>query len=174
MSYRLCLHVDFTQISLSGFAEEFKVVWRLSVDRQNTRRKNLHIIHVPIVCFLSYVFLIGIQNVSRNGSCLWKSKCKRASYWKSRVYIYFSQDKIKGAFVVGSINHVTSMTNSFSKIISSPTSTIFVSGTSESVSYFLEFFFISRPFKEYRSVNPINLIINVIVRIVRMKLNSRS
>ena len=46
------------------------------------------------------------------------------SYWKSRVYIanschmigskhtvYFALDKIKGADVVGNINHVTFLTN---------------------------------------------------------------
>ena len=45
--------------------------------------------------------------------CLWKSKCKRMCYWKSRVYIaspchvvgsehtiYFARDKIKGVDVV--------------------------------------------------------------------------
>ena len=31
--------------------------------------------------------LAEIKNVRENESCLWKSKCKRASYWKSRVYI---------------------------------------------------------------------------------------
>ena len=85
-------------------------------------------------------------------SCLWKSKCKRISYWKSRVYmanpchvivskhtVYFAWDKIKGADVVRSINHETFLTNRFSKLISLLTSTIFVSVISESVSYFLEY-----------------------------------
>ena len=74
------------------------------------------------------------------------------SYWKLRVYmanpchvigskhpVYFAWDKIKGADVVGSINHVTFLTNRFLKQISLPTSTIFVLGTSESVYYFLDF-----------------------------------
>ena len=52
--------------------------------------------------------------------------------------VYFSQDKIIGADVVGSINHETSLTNRFLKLISLLTSTIFFSVTSESVSYFLE------------------------------------
>ena len=51
---------------------------------------------------------------------------------------YFAQDKIKDADVVGSINHVTSLTNRFPKLIGLPTSTIFVSGTSKTISYFLE------------------------------------
>ena len=57
----------------------------------------------------------------------------------SKHTVYFVQDKIKGADVVGSRNHVTSLTNKFPKLISLPTSTIFVSGTSKSVFYFLEF-----------------------------------
>ena len=137
--------------SLSGFAEKSEVVWRLSADKQNIR-KNSHTIHTPIVCFWSYVSLADIQNVRENESCLWQSKWKRVSNWKSWVYIvkpcqvigskhtvYFVQDKIKGADIVGGINRVTSPTNRFSKIISLPTSIIFVSRTSESVSYFVEF-----------------------------------
>ena len=82
----------------------------------------------------------------------WKSKRKRMSYWMLRVYIanpchvisskhtvYFACNKTKGADIVGSINHMTSLTNRFLKLISLPTSTIFVSGISESVSYFLKF-----------------------------------
>ena len=118
------------------------------------RRKNWHTIHVSIVSFWSYVSLAGIQNVRENESCLWKSKWKRASRWKSRVYIvktcrvvgsknnvYFSQDKIIGADVVGSINHETSLTNRFLKLIRLPTSTIFVSVKSESVSLFSRIIF---------------------------------
>ena len=124
------------------------------IDR--TWEEKPHTIHTPIVCFWSYMSLAGIQNVRDNGSCLWASKCKKANYWKSRVYIvnhchvivskhtlYFARDKIKGADVVGSINHVTSLTNRFSKLISLPASTIFVSESSKSVSYFLEFSFIT-------------------------------
>ena len=83
--------------------------------------------------------------------CLLKSKCERMGYWKSWVYIanpchvvgskhtvYFAYNKIKGADVVESTNHVTFLTNGFSRRISLPTSTIFVSGTSESVSCFVE------------------------------------
>ena len=40
------------------------------------------------------------------------------------------RDKIKGDDVVMSTNHVTFLTNRFSRLISLPTSTIFVSGTS--------------------------------------------
>ena len=57
----------------------------------------------------------------------------------SKHTVYFARDKIKSVDVVGSINHVTFMTNKFPKLISLPISTIFVSGASESVSYFLEF-----------------------------------
>ena len=115
-------------------------------------RKNSHTIHAPIVYFWSYVLLAGIQNVRENESCLWQSICKRESYWKPRVYIvkpcdvigskhtaYFAQDKIKGPDVFRSINHVTSLTNRFPKLFNLPTSTIFVSGTSESESHFLGF-----------------------------------
>ena len=133
------------------------------------RRKNSHTIHVPIVCFFwNYVSLSGIQNVRENESCLCKSKCKRASYWKLRVYrvklchvigskriVYFARDKIKGVDIVGSINHVTSLTNRFPKLINLPTSTIFVSETSESVSYFQEFSCITIIWK--LCVNPITL-----------------
>ena len=128
--------------------------------KQNMRRKKSHTVHMAIVCFWSCVSLAGIRNVRENESCLWKLKCKRASYWKFRVYIvkpchvigskntvYFAQDKIKGADVVGSINLVTFLTNRFPKLISLPTSTIFVSGTSESGSYFRNFL-VSRPFKK--------------------------
>ena len=75
------------------------------------------------------------------------------SYWELRVYIanpchaigskhtvYFARDKIKGASLVGSINHLTFLTNRFSKLISLLTFTIFVSGASKSVSYFQEKF----------------------------------
>ena len=47
------------------------------------------------------------------------------------------RDKIKGADVVVSTNHLIFLTNRFSKLISLPTST-FVSRTSESVCYFPE------------------------------------
>ena len=115
----------------------------LSTDRQNMRIKNLHTINAPPS---------GTQNVRENESRLRKSKCKRASYWKSRVYIvkpchvigsqhtvYFVRNKIKGAGVVGSINNVISLTNMFPKLISLLASTIFISRTSESVSHFLKF-----------------------------------
>ena len=157
-------------LSLSGFGKKSEIVWRLLADWQNTRRKNLHTIHVPIVCFWSYVSLAGIQNVRENESCLWKSKCKRTSYWKSKAYVvkschmvgskhtvYFAWDKIKVTDIVGSINHVTSLTNSF--LISWLTSTIFASETSESVSYFLEFSCIMAIQKKCRSVNPIGVLL---------------
>ena len=54
--------------------------------------------------------------------------------------VYLARDKIKGADVVGSINHVTFLTNRFSKLISLQMSTIFVSGRNESVSYFQELY----------------------------------
>ena len=55
---------------VSGFAEESEVVWGLSADRQNIRKKNSHTIHAPIICFWSYVPLAGIPNVRENVSCL--------------------------------------------------------------------------------------------------------
>ena len=57
----------------------------------------------------------------------------------SKHTIYFARDKIKCANVGGSINHMTFLNIRFSKLVSLPTSTIFVSRTCESVSYFVEF-----------------------------------
>ena len=105
-------------------------------------------------------------------------ECKRVSYRKSRVYkvkpyqllgckrtIYFARNKIKGTDIVRSTNNVTSLTNRFPKLISLPTSTVFVSGKSESGFYFLDFF-VSRPFKKYWSVNPIrSSVISVVCRL---------
>ena len=56
-----------------------------------------------------------------------------------------ARDKIKGADIIVNTNHVTFMTNRFQKLISLPTSTIFVSGTSGITAIL-----------KYRSVDPIN------------------
>ena len=114
--------------------------------RQNRKGKGLRVYTYPCSMYWAVCHWLA------KPICLWKSKCKRMCYWKSTVYIvnpchligskhtvYFARDKIKGADVVGSINHVTLLTNRFLKLISLPTSNIFVSGTNESVSYFLEF-----------------------------------
>ena len=53
-------------------------------------------------------------------------------------------DKIKGADVIVSTNHVTFLTKRFSRLISLPTSIVFVSGTSGITAIL-----------KYRSVNPI-------------------
>ena len=58
-----------------------------------------------------------------------------------------ARDKIKVADVVVSTNHVTFRTNIFPRLISFPTSTIFVSGTS-CITAILK----------YRSVNPIRFL----------------
>ena len=55
-----------------------------------------------------------------------------------------TRDKIKDAGVVVSTNPVTFLTNRFPRLISFPTSTIFVSGTSDITTI-----------SKYRSVNPI-------------------
>ena len=55
-----------------------------------------------------------------------------------------ARDKIKGADVVVSTNHVTFLTTKFPRLICLPTSTIFVSGTSGIIAIF-----------KYLSVNPI-------------------
>ena len=65
----------------------------------------------------------------------------------SKHTVYFARNKIEDADVVGSINHVTFLTNRFSRLISLPTSTIFDSERSESVSYFLEFILYHGHFK---------------------------
>ena len=49
-----------------------------------------------------------------------------------------ARDELKGAVVAESINYVTFLTNRCSRLINIPPFTIFVSGTSESVSYILE------------------------------------
>ena len=65
----------------------------------------------------------------------------------SKHSVYFAQDKIKGADIVGNTNHMTSLTNRLPKLISLPTSTIFVLGTSE-LGFYFQGFFVSRPFKK--------------------------
>ena len=128
-------------------------------ESQNRKEKRLQIIYAHMLCVLNCVSLAGKAKNERKGSCLWKSKWKRASYWKSRVYIvkpchvvsskhtvYFARDK--SADVGATINHVTSLTNWFPKLISLPKSTIFVSEASESVSNFLEFSYITAILKK--------------------------
>ena len=105
----------------------------------------------------------------------WKSKCKRErvcvlslevkmdrmSSWKTRAYVgnpcHAVGSKCAGqnqsADVVVSTNHVTFLTNRFPRLISLPTSAIFVSGT-RGITAILK----------YRSVNPISLL-NISVRI---------
>ena len=56
-------------------------------------------------------------------------------------------DKIKVADIVVSTNHVTFLTNRFPRLISLPTSAIFVSGTSGITAILI-----------YRSVNPIRFL----------------
>ena len=60
-------------------------------------------------------------------------------------------DKIKFEDVVVSTNHVTFLTNRFSRLISLPTSAIFVSGTSGITAIL-----------KYRSVNPIRASVDLI------------
>ena len=115
---------------------------QVQLKRQNRKEKIAEYIRTHVTCI--ELCVTSWQS--------WKSKCKRVSYRKSWVYmaypchvigskhtVYFARDKINGADVVGSINHVTLLTNRFSKLISLPTSTIFVLRTSESVFYFFEF-----------------------------------
>ena len=123
----------------------FWFCWRVcgcmnTFDRQAEHKKELDNYPCSHSIFSRYVSLAGIQNMrveKENESCLCESKCKRVSYWKSRVYIvkpchvisfkhtiYFVRDEIKGADIVGSIYHMTSLTNRFLKLISLPTSTI--------------------------------------------------
>ena len=119
---------------------------QVQTKRQKRKEKGRRVYTHPCYVYWTACHLLA------KPSCLWKSNCKRMSYWKTTVYmanpchvigskrtVYFAQDKLKGADVVESINNMTFLTNSFSRLISLPTSTIFVSGTSESVSYFLEF-----------------------------------
>ena len=83
----------------------------------------------------------GSQKVREGGRerecCLWKSKGKReGTVIVSREYIWLilvmwsapnARDKIKVADVFECINHVTFLTNRFSRLVSLPTSVIFVS-----------------------------------------------
>ena len=86
--------------------------------------------HTPSTSHNSYIYIYV---------CMYVCMCVCVCVIGSKHTVYFAQDKIKCADVVGSINHVTFLTNSFSKLISLPKSAIFVSGTRESESYFLEF-----------------------------------
>ena len=85
--------------------------------------------------------------------CLWKSQCKGVSVWETRIYISNPchavgskcvGKKIKVADVVVSTNHVTFRTIRFPRLISLPTSAIFVLGTSGITAIL-----------KYRGVNPI-------------------
>ena len=78
----------------------------------------------------------------------------------SREYIWLilviwsapnARDKIKVADVVGGTNHVTFLTNSFSRLTSLPMSAIFVSVTSESVSHFFGTYWAWRTVREILS-----------------------
>ena len=73
----------------------------------------------------------------------------------SKHIVYSARDKIIGTGIFGSTHHVTSMTNRLPKLISLPTSILFVSQTIESESYLPEFFFFITAIKKYRSINPI-------------------
>ena len=92
---------------------------------------NCYFLHLLIL--FSYFFLI--PTLFCDVVTIYINPCHVVGY---KHTVYFARNKIKGADVVGSINHVTFLTNRFPKVISLPLSTIFVSGTSESVSCFLE------------------------------------
>ena len=114
---------------------------QVQLKKQNRKEKGCRVYMHP--CYAYWTVCHSLAKLS----CLWKSKCKRLSYWKSRVFIanpyhvigskhhlFFTEQNQR--CIVGSINHMTFLTNRFLKL-SLPTSTIFVFGTSESVSYFL-------------------------------------
>ena len=83
----------------------------------------------------------GSQNARERVLSLEKVTASRDYTWLT--FILWSspnaRDKIHGADVIGSINHVIFLINRFSRLVSLPTSAIFVLGTRESVSHFLEF-----------------------------------
>ena len=137
----VCLYRDLTEYLRLGAKLE-----QVLSKKQNRKEKGRRVYTDPCCVYWAVFHQLG------KPSCLWKSKCKRMSFWKSWVYIIvpchvvgskhtvkFAWDKIKCTDIVDIINHVTFLTNRFSRLISLPTSTIFVSETSESVSYFLEF-----------------------------------
>ena len=104
--------------------------------KAENERKRSQSIYASMLRVLSYVSQAGKAKLS-----LEVKRQESVSYCKSWEYMANPYHVIgsKCADVVESINHVTFLTNRFSRLISLPTSTIFVSGTSESVSYFLEF-----------------------------------
>ena len=116
-------------LSLSGFHEISQAVFETgtsSAEKAKQERKRLQNVYAPTLRVLSCVLLT---------SCLWKSKWRE---WVLgiREYIYAilvmwsapnARDKIKGADVVVGTNHVTFLTNRFSRLISLLTSTMFVS-----------------------------------------------
>ena len=73
----------------------------------------------------THVACIELCVTKAKASCLWKLKCKREWVIVSREYIWLilvmwsapnARDKIKGADVVGSIDHVTFLTNRFTDV----------------------------------------------------------
>ena len=116
--------------------------WNKSSRKGRTRKKKVaEYICTHVACIELYVTSWPSQAISR-------SQNVREWVTASREYIWLTlvmwsapnvRDKMKGANLVASINHVTFLTSRFSKLISLPTPAIVVLGTSESVFYFLEF-----------------------------------
>ena len=79
-------------------------------------------------------------------------KMEIMSSWEIRVYIGNPCHAVGSKIVVVSTNHVTFLTNRFPRLISLPTSAIFVSGTSGITAIL-----------KYRSVSPIYIYIYIYI-----------
>ena len=122
--------------------------WNTSSRKGRKRKKKWQSTYAPMLRVLSCVSLAGkakatsgSQNARERVLSLEKVTASRDYTWLT--FILWSspnaRDKIHGADVIGSINHVIFLINRFSRLVSLPTSAIFVLGTRESVSHFLEF-----------------------------------
>ena len=109
--------------------------WNKSNRKGRTGEKKVaEYILTHVVCIVLCVTIWQSQAVSGSQNVRQRVTASRECIWLTLVMRSApnARDKIKGADVVVSINHVTFL-------IGLPTSTIFVSRTSESVSYLLEF-----------------------------------
>ena len=114
--------------------------WNKSSWKGRTGKKKVaEYIRTPVTCIELCVTSWQSQAVSGSQNVRERVIGSREYIWLIQTHFYFARDNIKSADVVGSINHVTFLINRFSRLISLLTPTIFVSGTSELVSYFLEF-----------------------------------
>ena len=115
--------------------------WKKSIQKGRTGKKKVaEYIYTHVTCIELYITCWQSQAIS-------ESQNVREGVTASCEYIWLIfvmwlapnvWDKIKVMDVVRSTNHVIFLINRFSRLISLPMSTIFVLGTSDSGSHFLE------------------------------------